>query len=79
MILFLYFLLSLNDMDFDNCCKKCNCRIGSHSIYDSIKCKLIKKNQLENVKLNHTQIWELLNEKLINKDTAVKLFQNLPK
>lgn len=66
-------------MDFDNCCKKCNHRIGSHSIYDSVKCKLIKKNQLKNIELNHTQIWELLNGKLINKDTAVELFKNLPK
>jgi hypothetical protein len=79
MIIYFIFFIIIYDMDFDNCCKKCNYRIGNHTIYDSVKCKLIKKNQLKNVELNHIQIWELLNEKLIDKDTAVKLFQNLPK
>ena len=77
MIFYFIKMLSLNDMDPENSCKKCNRRIGSHTIYDSVKCKLIKKNKLKDVQLNHTQIWELLNGKLINKETAVELFKNL--
>lgn len=77
MIFYFIKILSLNDMDAENSCKKCNRRIGSHTIYDSVKCKLIKKNQLKDVQLNHTEIWELLNGKLINKETAVELFKKL--
>lgn len=64
-------------MDIYDKCKNCKMRIGSHSIPESFRCKLINKNQLNNIPLKHTDIWEMLNNKWISKEKAITLFKKL--
>ena len=64
-------------MDAYDYCKKCTRRVGCHSIYESVECKLIKKNDLKDIRLTHEEIWGLLRGKLIKKDTAIQMFEKL--
>jgi hypothetical protein len=64
-------------MDIYEKCKNCKIRIGSHSIPESVRCKLINEDQLNDITLKHTDIWEMLNNKWISKEKAITLFHNL--
>ena len=58
-------------------CKNCNIRIGAHTIPHSVGCRIINKDQLNDIPLKHTDIWEMLHNKLISKEKAITLFHNL--
>ena len=76
MIMFILFFI-IDIMDIYDKCKNCKMRIGAHSIPESVRCKLINKNQLNDIPLKHTQIWEMLNNKSISKEKARILFKKI--